>query len=792
MNPLRIVIVVSMALSLFPAPALAQKAPEPGYLYPSGGRAGTTVDVHVGGFDWTPDLQFFVLDPRVKLETVGPAGPILVPPPPYWFGAKSTIAPPPLPREQPARLTLPADLPPGPIRWAVANANGASIRTGIFWVGSGPEILETANHKEPQKLPSLPVTVSGRLARIEEVDRYRFTAPKTGPITCELVARRLGVDLHGAVTVHDANGRVVADAVDTEGQDLSLTFWADAGAEYTLSLHDLDFRGDRSFVYRLTLTPGPRVLAVIPAAGRRGETRPVEFVGLGLASGQPRLESVVRQVTFPAGTTNQALPYILETPWGKAPPFAIPLSDRTETVAGPGVQPLALPAAITGVLDQRPAEARYLGAGKKGDVWDLRLEARRLGSPLDMTLAVLGPDGKELARNDDLPNTTDAGLIFTLPADGAYTLVVADQSGKSGTRAAVYRLEVNPVTPDFSLQTVARLNVVLGGAVDLSVTAQRKGGFKEPITLTVSGLPEGVSVPPNLVIPGNQVQLKIPLQAATNAPAQATLVKVTGTAGMGLTRTAQAPIPGNLAPRCPEEERTDAVLVATTMKPRLKLVAVEADGGRKVHRGATHPAEVIVERLEGFQGEVSLQMASIQSYQRQGITGPDLTVPVDAGRAFYPCFMPEWLETSRTSRMALVGVVQVPDARGKVRYLVTPMNGQITMSIEGSLLKVSHDTQERSVRPGEAFVIPVKVGRSAKLAEPVRLELRLPDELTGLLTAEPVVVAPGQSEALVRITWTKDASIRGEHTLTIRGMALQGGKLPVVSETNVPIEFLDR
>ena len=81
---------------------------------------------------------------------------------------------------------------------------------------------------------------------------------------------------------------------------------------------------------------------------------------------------------------------------------------------------------------------------------------------------------------------------------------------------------------------------------------------------------------------------------------------------------------------------------------------------------------MIVERLEGFKGEVSLQMASVQSYQRQGINGPDLTVPAGADRAFYPCFMPEWLETTRTSRMALVGVVQVPDGAARCATLSPP------------------------------------------------------------------------------------------------------------------------
>ena len=150
------------------------KAPEPGYAFPSGGKAGTTVDVQLGGYDWTPDVQLFVLDPRVKLELTGEQGPVLVPPPPFWFGAKSTSTAPLLPRERPARFTLPADLPTGPIRWAVASASGAGAKTGLFWIGTEPEVNELPTTKVPQKLPPLPVTVNGRLSRVEEVDAYRF------------------------------------------------------------------------------------------------------------------------------------------------------------------------------------------------------------------------------------------------------------------------------------------------------------------------------------------------------------------------------------------------------------------------------------------------------------------------------------------------------------------------------------------------------------------------------------------------------------------------------------------
>ncbi len=82
----------------------------------------------------------------------------------------------------------------------------------------------------------------------------------------------------------------------------------------------------------------------------------------------------------------------------------------------------------------------------------------------------------------------------------------------------------------------------------------------------------------------------------------------------------------------------------------------------------------------------------------------------------------------------------------------------------------------------------LKVSRLAKLAEPVRLELRLPDELAGKMDAKPVVVAVKNEEAVLRIT--PAAGLRGMHTITIRATAMQEGKYPVVSETEVMVEFM--
>ena len=62
-------------------PAHAQTAPTVGYVFPAAAAPGTTVDVRLGGYDWTPDMQFFIHDQRIEMEILGPPGPIIVPEP---------------------------------------------------------------------------------------------------------------------------------------------------------------------------------------------------------------------------------------------------------------------------------------------------------------------------------------------------------------------------------------------------------------------------------------------------------------------------------------------------------------------------------------------------------------------------------------------------------------------------------------------------------------------------------------------------------------------------------------
>ncbi len=74
----------------------------------------------------------------------------------------------------------------------------------------------------------------------------------------------------------------------------------------------------------------------------------------------------------------------------------------------------------------------------------------------------------------------------------------------------------------------------------------------------------------------------------------------------------------------------------------------------------------------------------------------------------------------------------------------------------------------------------------AKLTEPLKLELIVPDELQGLVKMAPLTLDAGKTEATVRITTVNDPRLIGEQTLTLRATAIQSGNLAVVSEAAVP------
>jgi hypothetical protein len=774
-------------------PAIAQKPPGLGYVFPPVVRAGQTTTVELGGYDFTIDLEWFVHDERVLLKPEGLPGDYIVPPPPFWFGPRTGLPAMPIPREVAATISVLAEMPEGLVRWQVANANGSS-ETAVFYVSHGQEILEQRSRDLPQRLETLPVGVSGRLSRLTEVDRYEFLSDQDQLVTVQLMARQLGSDFNGMLQVHDGNGNLVADFVDTIGVDGQLSFAAVAGTTYTVSLNDLDFRGDRAYVYHLSFLAKPMVTATIPAIVQRGTSVDVEFLGRGLHSHTTAMESVHTTITLPDDPNQQTLMHSLETPSGNAT-VAISLSDLPESVrttADSETHAINTPGGVTGRLSDLTASHRYSWPVTMGERWSLDVHSRAFNSGIDVALEVFDGDGKSIAENDDGPLNSDSSLHFQAATSGTFTAVVRATSGADKPEHGVYRLQLTRPSADFELTLPQQINVPSGGKTEITINANRIGGFDGEIVLKAEGLPEGVTTAGDWKIPAGKADAKVSLESAKDAAVVARLIRIFGTATVEnteVTRVATAQAAGVLNPRVRSDRFVSQIMLAMTMPAPIEVLVVDKERQRDVHRGTTYLAELDIVRKDGFTGDVQIEMTARQDRQRMGTRGPILTVPPGETKAWYPVFLPEWLPMDLTRRIIVHGVVAVPDPKGTVRYLTKPGNARITMIMEGALLKLTAGNNDSVVPIGSVLEIPITISRSPKLPLPVTVTLDVPEEVQGLLKAEPVIIAADQSTGILRIESQADNTLAGQWTLGLTATAMQDDRWPVVSQTDIRIEF---
>jgi hypothetical protein len=497
------------------------------------------------------------------------------------------------------------------------------------------------------------------------------------------------------------------------------------------------------------------------------------FIGYGVATGAATLESVTQDVKFPPTKSSDSYVYRLKTPFGDAPVFSVKLSDQPESVESQDSRQLTIPTAITGTLEKRYGQDRYTITGKKGDAWEIALDANSIGSPLDVALALIDSTGKEVARSDDIAGTTDAKLAYTVRVDGDYTISISDTAGQSGTAAATYRLTVGEAKPAFTIATPEVVTAAIGGTGKLALKATFPKGFKTPISVAFEGLPAGITVPADLAFPAGRPALSVTLTVAADAASTAALVRVVATAKL--------------------EERTirfvsNPLLVAITITPPFSIDAEGKDDVTKWPRGTIFPAPVLIERNEGFTGIIRLEMTSKQGRHRQGIRGPELDVPNGINRILYPVTLPEWLETTRTSRMTVNGVAKVIDPKGNVRYSLVKQKTRMGFLPGGALLKLAAGVTELDVEPGQPLMVPLTISRSQELTGPTQLELRTKDG-SGF-KADVVSLPPTDRNSTFRITTDEASDLSGEHELTIRATTIQKGNLPVVSETKVLVTFI--
>jgi len=512
-------------------------------------------------------------------------------------------------------------------------------------------------------------------------------------------------------------------------------------------------------------------------------------------SGTSDVESIQQTVSFPADPALETCTHSLTTPFG---PVAvhIPLSDSLESVAPASIDaatPLPAVGGITSRMSAGQSERRFTWLAEPNDLWSFDLRSQSIGGSLDVAIAILDPAGKELAANDDLPGSTDAGLSVRTTVSGPHTCIVRSLSSCSGAVDEMFRLHIEKRSPGFSLSVAPTVNLPLGGKRAINISATRHGGFTGAITVSVTGLPEGVSTQEAMVIGEQASALDITLEAAPDAAVVAALLRFEGTGtinGAEVTQPATTTSANELSPSSPLEKPLSTTLLAMTMPAPFTVMVVDRERQRDVPRGSTCLADLDIVRNQSFTGEITIEMTGKQSRNRQGIRGIDLRVLPESSRVQYAIFLPEWLALDLTRRVVVQGVATIADPKGNLRQVNKKGDARITMILEGALLKLDCLAREPVATIGSTIDIPVQLSRSVKLPLPTTVELIIPDELMGVISVEPLVLPAGTDAGSLKLVTTDDPRLLGNWTVRLRATAMQNEQWPVVSETDLAIEFV--
>jgi hypothetical protein len=559
-------------------------------VYPAGGQHGTTVQVKVGGRFVDTVTAAAVSGPGIHAQIIGVDKP-LTPKELTELRDKATemqkTAKTPADRQEllairmrigdsqrrnqspvfseivTLAITIDAGAEPGPRQIRLETALGLSNAL-TFVVGTVPEFMEKeekAGKADSELTITLPAVVNGRLIpgdvdRVQfplrqpgqyapgDTDRYRFAARKGRDLVCIVSARDLMPYLADAVpgwiqatlTLSDASGHEIAYGDDYRFQpDPVLHVKIPADGDYVLEIKDALYRGREDFVYRIAIGEFPYITSVFPLGGPAGSKTAVQVAGWNLQASRvtmdaTRAEPGVSSVTATGG----------ELPANHVP-FAIDslpeTLEREPNSLPKDAQRLTLPVIVNGRI-QEPGDVDFFSfQGKAGQPIVAEVRARRLGSPLDSSLELIGPTGNRIAFNDDfedkasglLTHHADSYLAATLPSDGTYLLRLTDVQRQGGSEYG-YRLRIGPPRPDFELRvTPPEINAGAGTTVPITVHAIRRDGFSGDIAISLKDAPGGFALS-GAVVPAGASSVRMTLTIAANAAKETTTIAVEGRA----------------------------------------------------------------------------------------------------------------------------------------------------------------------------------------------------------------------------------------------------------------------
>ena len=674
--PIRIAAIALVLLFAVPSTFAQLPAIRLDGIFPAGTQIGTTVDVTLTGNDLDDAAELHFSHPGIT------AKPKMAEPTVFIKEAH------PIPNQ--FVVTVAGDVPVGTFDVRVRGKYGLS-NPRVFDLSNSAELTETEPNNEFQQATeiALPQIVNGQINGAADVDMFRFTASAGQRIQFDCRTRRIDSLLKPVLSVYDTTGRELMNNFDDHTREAFLDFSIPAAGEYYVKITDAVYRGRADYVYRLVIGTLPHIDYIFPPAGPAGSNDQYTVYGCNLPGGQPtelfvdgrRLNQLNVNVALPADPASSqpsngrldpeqafmdAVEYRLPGSAILTNPVCVGIATAPVVLevepnnAAQQSQQLTPPCEIAGqFFPQRDADWYSFGAAK-GDTYTIEVISHRLGLPTDPKLVIqqvtMNDKGEEqvkvLPTADDIGNrdrawfdtrTSDALYHFVAPVDATYRIRVRD--GYSSLRndpRLVYRLAVRKQQPDFRLVAVPRdpwgaLVLRKGDRATIDVLAERRDGLTEPITLTVTGLPAGVTSSEVTLGPSMNVATLVLTAAADAAPAIANLqvagkaviagADVTRVARCGTANTFMAMLQPNQRPQTSLPARVSRqIVLAVTEEVSPFAVELKNDKLWETTRAGVLKIPYTATRHADYKGAVQCVFANLPA----NITGT--TVSIAAGK----------------------------------------------------------------------------------------------------------------------------------------------------------------
>ena len=418
---------LSLCTSIVVAASAFAGSPNNNLITPGAGQRGTEIEVVLSGARLMDGRSLLFNEPGIEVLGVSEAEA-------GKYKAKLKIAP-------DARL--------GEYVFRAVTASGIAD-TRLFYVTPYPVQKEADEDKvDPYKVQSVPlgVTIYGQTPG-EDQDHFEVELKKGQRLSAEVVGIRLSTQQQydSYLTITKADGTAVAEMDDGSftRQDPALSIITPEDGKYRVIIKEATNSGSGPCNYLLHIGTHPRPVVAYPGGGQAGTELKVQMLGDAggafeqtfklPAAPDSRLDVIAQK----DGTSAPQANYLRVSAFGNALE-AEPNNEIAKATPAPGPLPLA----FNGIIQEKGDVDFFKFTSTKGAVFDFKVHARSLRSPLDSVLSIHDAKGAQLAANDD-QGGPDSVQRWTVPADGDYFLAVKDQLGRGGP-LFTYRVEVSPV-----------------------------------------------------------------------------------------------------------------------------------------------------------------------------------------------------------------------------------------------------------------------------------------------------------------------------------------------------------